>query len=130
MWKVKFWNWGGFIIKRLILVVISLALLLGGTYYYFTNLDSKYYALHEFYDFPIPKDAKIESESPKVIGYKWEKSTGTEVPLNYRLMIKKAGWKKVEMDGANVVYKKNEKLINITLAPNYIDVMKLEHSEK
>ncbi len=45
-------------------------------------------------------------------------------------MIKKEGWKKVKMDGANVVYEKNEKLINITLAPNYIDVMKLEQSEK
>jgi len=113
--------------KRLLSVIISLALIIGVGAYYYMNLDNHYYSSQEFYDFPIPKDAKLESESSKEKGFTWEKSTGTDVPLSYRLMIKKKGWKQVEMDGHNVVYQKDGKFINLTLAPKFISLIKLEH---
>lgn len=102
---------------------LILVLLIGVGVYYYTNLDNHYHTLQNSHDFPIPNDATFEAESTKEKGFRWEQSTGTEVPLSYRLMIKKSGWKQVEINGHNVVYKKDGELINLTLAPNYIGIL-------
>jgi hypothetical protein len=110
--------------KRLVSLIFVFVLLLGGGVFYYTNVDKNYHTLQEFYDFPVPNDATLESESENAKNYKWEPSTGTEVPLSYRLMIKKNGWKQIENDGHNVIYKKDNNFINLGLAPYYIDILK------
>ena len=114
--------------KRILAWIVALALLIGTGVYYYVNVDKHYVYLHEFYDFPIPKEATLESESANGNGFTWGKSTGTEVPLGYRIMIKKSGWKQVKMDGHNVIYKKDDKVINLSLANKYIGVLKIEET--
>lgn len=77
--------------KRLLSLILVFVFLIGIGIYYYTNLDNNYDLVQEFYDFPIPNDAKLESENQKAKNYNWEPSTGTEVPFSYRLMIKKSG---------------------------------------
>ena len=71
------------------------------------HLDNNYDFVEEFYNIPVPKNAKLESENEVAKSYKWESSKGTSVPLSYRLMIKKTGWNEREKDGANIVYEKD-----------------------
>lgn len=111
--------------KKKISIILILVLITGICGYYYIILDNNYIASKEFYDFPIPKDAKLESENLKEEGYTWVKSNGTDIPLSYRLIIKKSGWKKAEIDGHNIVYEKNGKLINLTLAPNFLGILEL-----
>lgn len=110
--------------KRQVSLILVFVFLIGIGIYYYTNLDNNYHSVQEFYDFPIPNDAKLESETQKAKNYIWKPSTGTEVPHIYRLMIKKSGWKQVKLDGHNIIYKKDGKLINLTLAPDYIGILK------
>lgn len=114
--------------KRTVACIVALAWLIGAGVYYYVNVDKHYVFLHEFNDFPIPMKATLESESAKGNGFIWGKSTGTEVPLGYRIMIKKSGWKQVKMDGHNVIYKKDDKVINLSLANKYIGVLKIEET--
>ena len=107
-------------------IILILALIIGVGGYYYIILDNNYIASKEFYDFPIPKDTKLESVNLKEKGYTWGKSNGTDIPLSYRLIIKKAGWEQVGKDGHHVVYEKNDKLINLTLAPNFLGILELK----
>lgn len=109
--------------KRLPLVFVFLVGIGIGIYYY-TNLENNYNLVQEYYDFPIPNDAKLVNENPKVNDYRWEPSTGTEVPISYRLMIKKSGWKQIKIEGANILYKKGGKYITLSFATDYIALSK------
>ena len=110
--------------KRLLITLIVFLIGIGIGIYYYTNLDNNYHAVQEFYDFPIPSEAKLESETQNAKHFKWEPATGTEVPLSYRLMIKKSGWKQVDIDGANIIYKKDGKSITLGFATDYIGIFK------
>ncbi|WP_342543564.1 hypothetical protein MHH33_08565 [Paenisporosarcina sp. FSL H8-0542] len=112
--------------KKLVSVIFILVFFVAAGGYYYTSVDNNYTVLKEFYDFPIPKDAKPESESSKGKGFTWGKSKGTEIPLSYGLVIIKSGWDQVEIDGHNVVYEKDGKLINLTLAPKYLGILEVE----
>ncbi|WP_342443363.1 hypothetical protein MHB65_10240 [Lysinibacillus sp. FSL K6-0075] len=50
-------------------IILILALIIGVGGYYYIILDNNYIASKEFYDFPIPKDAKLESVNLKEKGY-------------------------------------------------------------
>ncbi|MFJ7733165.1 hypothetical protein ACIQXF_14850 [Lysinibacillus sp. NPDC097231] len=112
--------------KRAVSWILFYTLLVGVGVGNYMNLDKHYYFLQEFYDFPVPKDATLDSENTNGKGFTWGKSTGTEVPLSYRLMIIKSGWKQVKIDGHNVIYKKDDDLINLSLASKYIGVLKIK----
>ncbi|WP_139069993.1 hypothetical protein [Bacillus sp. FJAT-27225] len=113
--------------KRLVTLFIVIAIFVGVGVYYYENIDNNYQTLQDFYDFPVPNDANLESESEKGKNYIWDKSSGTGVPISYRLVIKKNGWKEVELDGHNVVYEKNGRRINLALAPDYIGILKVHY---
>lgn len=104
------------------LVVLTFLVILGFVYY--VNLDKKYYVLQDFYDFPIPKEAVLESESENSKNYIWEPSTGTGLPISYRLVIKKNGWKQTEVDGHSFIFKKANNVISIVVASDYIGILK------
>jgi hypothetical protein len=110
--------------KRSLTLIFVSVLLIGIGIYYYTNLDNKYDLVQEFNDFPIPSGAKLESENQRVRNYKWEPSTGTEVPFSYRLMIRKSGWNQVKIEGANIVYEKDGEFINLNFATGYIELSK------
>ncbi|MGE7837614.1 hypothetical protein [Viridibacillus arvi] len=110
--------------KRLVPLIVVFALLVGIGVFYYANVDKNYYELQEFYNFPVPNSATLESENEKAKNYIWEPSTGTEVPLSYRLKIKKNGWKEEGIDGHSVIYKKSDDYIHLVLAPGYIGILK------
>ncbi|RHW43302.1 hypothetical protein D1B31_01115 [Neobacillus notoginsengisoli] len=110
--------------KRLLSFILVIVFIIGIGIYYFNNLNNNYHLVHEFYDFPIPNGAKLVSETQKNKNYRWEPAKGTGVPLSYRLMIKKSGWEEVNTEGANIVYEKNGKFINIGLATGYFELLK------
>ncbi|CEG27155.1 hypothetical protein [Bacillus sp. B-jedd] len=111
--------------KRLILVLIVAAVFVGLGVYYYKNLDKNYHTLEEFYDFPVPNDVTIENQSEKAKNYIWEQSSGTDVPIRYRLVIRKSGWKEVGIDGHNSIYEKDGKQIIIAVASDYIGIIKM-----
>ncbi|WP_059173328.1 hypothetical protein [Bacillus sp. FJAT-27445] len=111
--------------KRFVALLIVIATITGAANYYYKSVDNNYHTLQDFYDFPVPNDVTLESESKKGKNYIWEPSSGTSVPISYRLVIRKNGWKEVELDGHNVIYEKNGKRINLALAADYIGILKV-----
>ncbi|MFJ9463029.1 hypothetical protein [Viridibacillus arvi] len=111
--------------KRLVPLIVVIALLVGIGVFYYANVDKKYYELREFYDLPVPNNATLESENEKAKNYIWEPSTGTEVPLSYCLIIKKNGWREAGIDGHSIIYKKGDDYIHLVLAPNFISILKV-----
>lgn len=111
--------------KRFVILLIVIAAIAGAGGYYYKNVDNNFHNLQDFYDFPVPNAATLESESEKGKNYIWGPSSGTSVPLSYRLVIKKNGWKEVKSDGHNVNYEKDGHRINLSLASNYIGILKV-----
>ncbi|CEG27161.1 hypothetical protein [Bacillus sp. B-jedd] len=111
--------------KRFITLLIVAAIFVGIGVFYYTNLDKHYHSLKEFYDFPVPNNVTLENESEKAKNYIWEQSSGTEVPISYRLVIRKNGWKEVEKDGHNSIYEKNGQVIILAVASDYIGIIKM-----
>ncbi|SFC86979.1 hypothetical protein SAMN05443252_107148 [Bacillus sp. OV322] len=110
--------------KRFMSLLLVFIVLLGIGIYYYVNLDKNYHLEKGYYNFPIPDDAKLESENKKAKNYEWDPATGTEVPLGYRLMIKKSGWKQIDIEGANMIYQKNGNIINLNFDTDYIEITK------
>ncbi|WP_409271641.1 hypothetical protein V1499_18965 [Neobacillus sp. SCS-31] len=111
--------------KRFVTLLIVITTITGVAIYYYQNVDNNYLTLQDFYDFPVPNAATLESESEKGKHYIWEPSSGTSVPISYRLVIKKNGWKEVDQDGHNVIYEKEGQRINLALAQDYIGILKV-----
>lgn len=110
--------------KRFFSLIIVLVVTIGiGTLLYVT-LDDDYVLAEEFHNFPIPNDANLESENEKTISLRWDPSKGTGVPIKYRLMIKKSGWKQTGKEGANIMYNKNGNSINLSFSTDYIEISK------
>lgn len=113
--------------KRLVTTLLVLAFLIGVGVYYYASVDNNYQTLQEYYEFPVPSDATLESEGENSKNYIWEPSTGTEIPIKYRIVIRKNGWKEVELDGHHVTYEKDGKQINLVIAPDYIGILKVSN---
>ena len=62
-------------------------------------MDKNYYILDEFYGYPVPKNAELESENESGKHYYWKPSGDEGIPLSSKLMIKKSGWKEAERMG-------------------------------
>ncbi|WP_316569353.1 hypothetical protein [Neobacillus sp. YIM B06451] len=113
--------------KRLVTLLIGIAIITGAGFYYYENVDNHYHTLQDFYDFPVPNDATLENDSVKGKHYIWEPSSGTSVPISYRFVIKKNGWKEIDQDGHLVTYEKGGQRINLALAPDYIGILKVSN---
>ena len=92
--------------KRWVLLLVFIALLTAGGVYYYMNVDKKYHALEDFYNFPVPEAAILDIERTNSKHYIWGKSTGNEVPLSYRIMLKKNGWEKIGVRAISFIMKR------------------------
>lgn len=106
------------------LLSIIILIFVAGVLYY-TNLDKNYYLLDEFYGFPVPKNAELESENEKGKHYHWDPASGTDgIPLSYKLMLKKNGWEEVERMGELGTFVKGKNTIYLQSSTEYIGIMK------
>lgn len=98
--------------------------------FYYANIDDNFHRLQSFHDFPVPNDAVLEEENELANNYLWASSSGTSIPINYRLAIKKSGWKEVEVDGHGITYEKNGEQINVAVAADFIGIIKVQNKVK
>lgn len=111
--------------KRFVALFIVIAAITGAGVYYYKNVDNNFHTLQDFYDFPVPKAATLESESEKGKHYIWGPSSGTSVPISYRLVIKKNGWKEVKLEGHGAIYEKDGQRIRLGVAKDYFGILKV-----
>ena len=77
------------------------------------------------YGFPVPKNAQLEVEGDYSKHYTWSKASGDKgIPLSYKLVIRKKGWKKGNVDGTVVTYTKEDKVIYLSTSTQYLEVFK------
>lgn len=87
-----------------IAIVVALALVVAvGTFYIYTNIIDSRYEKEEFlYGFPVPKDIEIKSKDKigSLSSYliTWDRVSGKKIPIDYKLIIMKNGWK-IEKEG-------------------------------
>ncbi|MFJ7735086.1 hypothetical protein ACIQ2D_01990 [Lysinibacillus sp. NPDC097287] len=110
-----------------VFITVALLMAVGVLYYLFS--DSRYELAEEMYDFPVPIGAKLiakeETEFRKT--YDWSPASGDNgIPLSYKLIIKKNGWKQGQIDGTNVIYSKGSHQINLNTSTNYLCMIKVE----
>ena len=106
------------------LLLIVILIFVTGILYYI-NLDKNYYMLDDFYDFPVPENAELESENEEGKHYYWKPSSGTNgIPLSYKLMIRKSGWKEVDRMGETGTFVKGENTIYLQSSTEYISITK------
>ncbi|WP_053367906.1 hypothetical protein [Bacillus sp. FJAT-27245] len=113
--------------KRFVTLLIVITTISGAGVYFYKNVDNNFHTLQDFYDFPVPDAATLESESEKGKHYIWGPSSGTSVPISYRLAIKKNGWKDVDLDGHNTIYEKDGRRIRLAVAKDYIGILKVQN---
>lgn len=89
-------------------------------------MDRNYKNLEELQEFPIPNSVILEEESSTAKNYSWKSSSGTSIPISYRMVIKKNGWKQVEIDGHGITYEKDGYKINITVASDYKALIRVQ----
>lgn len=116
--------------KKLGFMIFIFLILIGIGALYYLNVDDNFHTIQEFNDFPVPGDAALESENEIARNYTWQPSSGTSLPINYRLVIKKSGWKEVEIDGHGITYEKDGRKINVTVATDYIGISKVQNNVK
>ncbi|KGR82113.1 hypothetical protein [Lysinibacillus odysseyi] len=110
--------------KRWTPLVVLIVLLAAAGVYYYIIVDVQYNALEEFHDFPVPSEAVLDMERTNSKHYIWKKSTGTEVPLSYRIMLKKSGWQRIGGEGQIVFYEKGAHLIHVGFHREYLEIIK------
>ena len=110
-----------------IAIFVALALVVAvGTFYIYTNIIDSRYEKEEFlYGFPVPKVVEIKSKSKigSVSSYiiTWDRVSGKRIPIDYKLIIMKNGWKiekegDGELDGIAyhaVKYKKDDVVVSM-----------------
>ena len=106
------------------LLSIIILIFIAGVLYYI-NLDKNYSLLDEFYDFPVPKSAELESENENAKHYYWGPASGTNgISLSYKLMLQKNGWEEVERMGETGTFVKGKNTIYLQSSTDYIGIMK------
>ncbi|WP_324728228.1 hypothetical protein VO178_15465 [Lysinibacillus fusiformis] len=127
--ETDFLSLGMFTLMKKIAIVVALALVVAvGTFYIYTNIIDSRYEKEEFlYGFPIPKDVEIKSKSKigSVSSYiiTWDRVSGKRIPIDYKLIIMKNGWKikkegDSELDGIAyhaVKYKKEDVFVSMVI---------------
>ncbi|WP_336636720.1 hypothetical protein [Lysinibacillus fusiformis] len=122
-------SFGMFILMKKIAIVVALALVVAvGIFYIYTNIIDSRYEKEEFlYGFPVPKDVEIKSKSKigSVSSYiiTWDRVSGKRIPIDYKLIIMKNGWKikkegDAELDGIAyhaVKYKKGDVFVSMVI---------------
>lgn len=108
--------------KKLLSWTMGFAILLFGIVIYL----SLYKPLEDFYDFPVPKNAKVVQENEKVKNYTWsEESEENGIPLGYELVLKLNGWEKGERDGASVIYTQRNHKIDLIFTSKHLTIIKV-----
>ncbi|AJK87603.1 MULTISPECIES: hypothetical protein [Lysinibacillus] len=127
--ETDFLSLGMFTLMKKIAIVVALALVVAvGTFYIYTNIIDSRYEKEEFlYGFPVPKDVEIKSKSKigSVSSYiiTWDRVSGKRIPIDYKLIIMKNGWKikkegDFELDGIAyhaVKYKKEDVFVSMVI---------------
>ncbi len=127
--ETDFLSLGMFTLMKKIAIVVALALVVAvGTFYIYTNIIDSRYEKEEFlYGFPVPKDVEIKSKSKigSVSSYiiTWDRVSGKRIPIDYKLIIMKNGWKikkegDSELDGIAyhaVKYKKEDVFVSMVI---------------
>lgn len=118
----------GNIIKKLnAWIIVALFLVTGVLYYIFS--DSRYEPVEEMYNFPVPIGARliIKEETDIRKTYNWSPASFENgIPLSYKLVIKKSGWKQKDVEGSNVIYLKGSNQINLSTQTDYLSISKVE----
>lgn len=79
----------------------------------------------DLYGFPIPIKAELDQEFDQTKSYNWSRASFENgLPLDYEIILKINGWKKVEQEGASVLYKKGNHNIDLTSYHKAFDVVK------
>jgi len=100
--------------------------LVGGVIYYFILL-FLYLPSEDFYNFPVPRNAELIKENEKAKSYYWSAAIEEYgIPFGYELVIKINGWKKGEREGALVLYTKGNKIIDLILTREHLDILKAD----
>ncbi|MEK4628878.1 hypothetical protein MKZ17_11790 [Solibacillus sp. FSL R7-0682] len=89
----------------------------------YNALDHRFIMVEDVENFPIPKAAILNKDSPLANDYYWEPSRGTSIPITYQLIIKKQGWKKIEQEGQSVTYEKQGKIVSLAVHENYFTLI-------
>lgn len=109
--------------KKAIITIISvfgLAIVL-----YFSSSLFAYEKAEQFYDFPVPKFAKITDQKETLVTYRWMSTSESKkdgIPLAYRVRLKMDGWVIKEREGFSAVYQKGQHEVNVIAEPNYLSV--------
>lgn len=107
--------------------IIFLALIvLIGSIYYFINL-SLYEPAKTFFNFPVPKSAKMIKETKHSRIYKWSKASEENgIPFGYKLVLQKNGWESGEKEGALTHYQKDNLRIDLISTTNQISITRVK----
>lgn len=73
--------------------------------------------------FPIPKGAELDRETPRSKHFHWDASTGTDLPIRYKLAIKRAGFEEVPIDGQMSQFIKEDVSIVVIPSTDYIEIL-------
>ena len=111
--------------RRLRASLITITLIIGLGILCYIYWDNNYYMLEDFYDFPIPKNAELESENEMGKHYYWKRASSDHgIPLSYELMISRSGWEEVERMGETGTFVKGKYTIYLQSSTDYIGIMK------
>ena len=81
----------------------------------------------EFYDFPIPRSAKLVKSEENSMTLKWSgASEENGISKFYALYLSMEGWKEKEREGASVIYEKEGIKIDLISVTNELIIIKNE----
>lgn len=109
-------------VKKLLSWTIGFVILLFGIVVFYLSL---YKSLEDFYDFPVPKNAKVVHQNENVKNFTWsEEAEENGIPLGYEFVLKLNGWEKGKRDGASVMYTKRNHKIDLIFTSKHLTIVK------
>lgn len=107
-------------IYPLIIIVVIFLFILGFKFVAFKHSQ-------EFYDFPIPRSAKLVKSEENSIILNWSgASEENGISKFYALYLSMEGWKEKEREGASVIYEKEGIKIDLISVTNELIIIKNE----
>ena len=113
------------LLKKHYLVGLVIAIVFALIFYYGQSFKDSVFTE----GFPVPGKAKVHkiSDEHKLESYNWSGASEEDgLPLRYRVVIRLAGWKKVDTFGAMTTFEKDGVIIEVVSATKMIDL----YSEK
>ncbi|MED3939119.1 hypothetical protein [Priestia megaterium] len=99
-------------------------LLIGAAIFYFVTFFA-YIPSSKFFNFPVPKNAKLVKGKERVNIYDWSKASEENgLPSGYKLVIKSKGWKERNREGASTYYEKGNKIIDLISQTDKLTLIK------